>query len=54
MSVFEPLGDTIKRDGLESNEDVVKTRMLAVIVGGDGTTTPLSMVTGGGDALALS
>jgi hypothetical protein len=33
MSVFEPLGDTIKRDGLESNEDVVKTRMLAVMVG---------------------
>ncbi len=32
MSVFEPLGETISRDGLESNEDVVRMRMLAVML----------------------
>ncbi len=32
MRVFEPLGETISRDGLESNEDVVRMRMLAVML----------------------
>ncbi len=36
MSVFEPLGETSSRDGLESNEDVVNMRMLAVMLLLDG------------------
>ena len=36
MSVFEPLGETRSRDGLESNEDVVNMRMLAVMLLLDG------------------
>lgn len=32
MSVFEPFGETSSRDGLESNEDVVNMRMLAVML----------------------
>lgn len=56
MSVFEPLGETISRDGLESNEDVVRMRMLAVIFNtglGYWWWTVYAMHTSYGDGLGI-